>query len=455
MNAPFCHRFLHAAARPARVRAACSVRRILLACSTGIASVLLATPASAQQPPIDGVTIDGVYRRGDKVKVMVDFVKGTNGDSITEILSRDLRYSDRYDVLPAGAAPGLTGAMNYALFAQLGAQGVVEASVLPSGTLHIELHDVNRKLMMQKQDFLLPGQPTNKDWRLAVHGASDQIELWISGQRGIAQSRIAYVRDNRIWIVDSDGANAGPVNSRGILPSWTPNGRSLVYNVVGDDASPVMLMDVATGALKNLTNGRSTAAQDYAACVTYDGRTMLFTRNMPTGTDLYSMPLDGGTPQRLTSGRGKASQSPTPSPDGLRMAFSSDRAGKQDIYVADIDGSNVELLTHGGAGESNWRDNPDWSPDGRFVAYQSGVPPAFQIMTVNVRDQTTKFVTGDGKNIDPSWAPDSRHMVIASARNSLTQQLWVVDAQTGSARQLTRGSLPRMPSWSRRLTGTP
>ncbi len=429
--------------------------RILVA---GILSVMMlgVMAAGAQTtPPIDGVSIDFAYRGGAKVKLMVDFVKGTYGDSVTEILTRDLRYSDRYDMLPAGAAPGLSGAMNYALFAQLGAQGVIEASVLASGTLHVELHDVNKKLLMQKQDFLLPGLPGNKDWRMAVHGASDQIEQWITGQRGIAQSRIAYVRENRIWMVDSDGANAGPVNSRGLFPKWTPNGRAIVYNLVEADKSPIMLMDVATGAQKSLTNLRSSEAGDVAPVVTPDGRSVIFGRNSSSGNDLFSVPLAGGPVQRLTNGRGKSSSSPTVSPDGLRMAFSSDRAGMQNVYVSDIDGSNVEVLTQGGVGERNWRDGADWSPDGRFIAYQSGVNPSFQIMIVNVRDQTTKFVTGDGKNIEPSWAPDSRHLVVSSARNGLGQQLWVIDTQTGSARQLTRGSVPRAPAWSPRLTGTP
>lgn len=408
----------------------------------------------AQQPPIDGVRIDGRYRGGEKVKVMVDFVKGVGGDSITEILTRDLRYSDRFDVLPAGTSPGLTGPMNYALFTQLGAQGVVEATVSPSGSLHVELHDVNTKFLLQKGDFPLPGAPNRPDWRMAVHGVSDQIEMWISGQRGIAQSRIAYVRDGRIWMVDSDGANAAPVTPRGLSPKWAPNGRSIVYNINGDDSSPIMLMDVATGALKALTSGRSTAAQDYAPAVTYDGRTVLFSRILPGGTDIYSLSLSGGDPQRLTNSRGKASYAPTPSPDGTRIAFSSDRAGSNDIYVADADGSNPQVLTSGGFGERNWRDSPDWSPDGRFVAYQSGVAPSFQVMTVNVRDMTTKILTSEGKNTEPSWAPDSRHIVVASTRSG-SQQLWVIDAQSGASRQLTRGTLPRAPAWSPRLTGTP
>ncbi|MEO7996545.1 MAG: hypothetical protein ABI852_03825 [Gemmatimonadaceae bacterium] len=418
-----------------------------------VLSSAVATNAQTANPR-DGVSLDGVYRGGGKVKLMVDFVKGAAGDSVTEIITRDLRNSDRFEVLPSGSAPGLTGPINYPLFAQLGAQGVIEATVLPSGTLHVELYDVPRMFLLQKQDFLLSGAVLKADWRMGVHGVSDQIEQWITGERGIAQSRIAFVRDRRVWMVDSDGANAAPVTSVGLSPSWAPNGRTIVYNINAEDSSPIMLMDVATGALKALTSGRSTSAQDYAPAVTKDGRTVIFARILPGGTDLYSVPVTGGTPQRLTNGRGKASGSPSPSPDGLRMAFSSDRAGNQDVYVSDADGSNPELLTNGGVGERNWRDLPDWSPDGRLVAYQSGVAPSFQIMTINVRDQTTRFITSEGKNTEPSWAPDSRHLVVSSSRGG-SQQLWIIDSQSGTARQLTRGSLPRMPAWSPRLSGTP
>lgn len=443
--------------RHTNVGAATNIRaRRLLTTFAGALAFSVATVSTlhAQQPPIDGVRIDGKYRGGEKVKLMVDFVKGVGGDSVTEILTRDLRYSDRFDVLPAGSAPGQTGVLNYALFSQLGAQGLVEASVMPNGTLHVELHDVTTKFLLQKQDFPLPGAAGRPDWRMAVHGASDQIEQWITGQRGIAQSRIAYVRDGRIWMVDSDGANAAPVTPRGLSPKWAPNGRSIVYNIRADDASPIMLMDVATGAQKTLTSLRSSTGADFAPVVTSDGRNVIFARDAPTGTDLFRVPLAGGTAERLTNGRGKATVSPTVSPDGLRMSFSSDRAGAQEVYVSDIDGSNPEVLTSGGVGERNWRDSPDWSPDGRFVAYQAGVAPSFQVMTVNVRDMSTKILTSSGKNTEPSWAPDSRHLVVASTRSG-SQQLWVIDSQTGEARQLTRGTLPRAPAWSPRLTGTP
>jgi len=413
-----------------------------------------AVTASAQQtPPFQGVTLVGKYGGTEKLKIIVDPVKGANGDSIATILSRDLDFSDRFIVMSTSSAPVSNGPLNYALFSQLGVQGVVEASLTPSGWLHVELHDVNNKMLLQKGDFPLPGSALGKDWRMAMHGVSDSIEEWILGQRGIAQTKIAFHRDGRLWIVDSDGANVTAVAPKGMTPKWTPNGRALVYSILDGDASPIMLVDLATGAQKALTGGRSTQSQDFAPTVSPDGRDVFFARNTPSGSEIYRMPLTGGTATRLTATRGRDSGSPTVSPDGNRFAFASSRAGNNDVYVADADGTNVELLTPGGTGERQ-HDSPDWSPDGKMVAYQVGLGGSQQVMVIGVRDQTARIVTDAGRNDDPSWAPDSRHIVVTSTRAG-NAQLWVIDTQSGKARQLTRGSVARGSSWSPRLTGTP
>ena len=47
------------------------------------------------------------------------------------------------------------------------------------------------------------------------------------------------------------------------------------------------------------------------------------------------------------------------------------------------------------------------------------------------------MLTSEGRNEDPSWAPDGRHVVFTSTRSG-ARQLWVVDVESGRMRQLTR-----------------
>ena len=61
----------------------------------------------------------------------------------------------------------------------------------------------------------------------------------------------------------------------------------------------------------------------------------------------------------------------------------------------------AELLTPFAFGDQYYRSNPDWSPDGRSVAFQSQIAGQFQIMTISLRDRGVKQHTSESTNEDP------------------------------------------------------
>ncbi|MEP0547796.1 MAG: amidohydrolase family protein [Rhodothermales bacterium] len=79
--------------------------------------------------------------------------------------------------------------------------------------------------------------------------------------------------------------------------------------------------------------------------------------------DLYLLPIDGGTARRITSGPAFDIQ-PRFSPDGTEIAFTSDRAGGDNLWVADRDGENPRQVT-----EEDFRlvNGPAWTPDGSYL----------------------------------------------------------------------------------------
>ena len=115
----------------------------------------------------------------------------------------------------------------------------------------------------------------------------------------------------------------------------------------------------------------------------------------------------------------------------------------------DADGTNVQLLTPFVPGVRTYRTAPDWSPDGRAVAYeqQNG---DFQVWMINMRDKEPRRLTSEGENEGPSWAPDGRHLAISSTRGG-SKQIWVLDTESGRFRQLTRAPGARLSAWSPRL----
>lgn len=94
--------------------------------------------------------------------------------------------------------------------------------------------------------------------------------------------------------------------------------------------------------------------------VSPDGRTIAFSLL----GDIYTLPIGGGTPTRIAEGLAWEVQ-PRFSPDGRRIAFTSDRGGGDNIWIMNADGTDKRQLT-----KEDFRlvYQPAWSPDGQFIA---------------------------------------------------------------------------------------
>ena len=423
----------------------------------------VAVPLSAQDTT-KGVRIGLRYDPGSKPGVVVLPIPGNEGDSLEAILERDFDYSDRLAVIRLSPSDGvlLTGKtpegrpvpLNYPLFGQLGAAAIIQVTPIAGGGLHVTLHDVAAAKVASVDEFTLPQPAFGRTWRLAVHGVADAVHEWITGQRGFAQSRIAFVRGGVVHFVDSDGEQDQqiPVVSPAMSPSWHPSGNLVAYNTYGPE-SRIVIYDLRTGRARDLGAQRNTT--NVTPVFTPDGRSLAYSLSTENGADLYLVPLDGDAfPRRVTAGRGSMNVQPSYSPDGNRVAFMSDRTGHPEVYIMDADGTNPDIFTAFDFGDQNYRASPDWSPDGRQVTFQSRIDGRFQIFTMTLRDRQPRQLTSEGENEDPSWAPDGRHLVFSSTRSG-TRQLWILDTESGRLRQLTQAGGSRLPAWSPRLMARP
>jgi TolB protein len=427
-------------------------RALAVALALALPLALPLAASRAQDTTRREVRIGLTYQPGTRPGIAVLPILGMSGDSVRAILERDLDHSDRVEVLGRAAFEGTAGAAvraNYPLWRRLGAAAVIQGSMTPTG-VQVILHDVGAGRVLETRDFALAGAPASREWRMSVHGVSDEIERWITGRRGIAQTRILYVRAKQVYVIDADGAGATALTSgaTSLSPSWAPDGRRIAYSTLGSRGSEIHVMDLATGQSRAL--GGASGGLNITPEWSPDGRSIVFAQGRESGTDLMVADIAGGGARRLTVGRGTDNVSPTFSPDGRRIAFTSGRAGHPEVYSMDADGANVELLTPYQYGETSYRSSPAWSPDGRLVAFQARVDGRFQVMTIDLRDRSMRQLTSDGINEDPSWAPDGRHLVFTSDRTG-RKELWIVDIETGRTRQLTRSGGARLAAWSRIL----
>jgi len=93
--------------------------------------------------------------------------------------------------------------------------------------------------------------------------------------------------------------------------------------------------------------------------VSPDGKTIVF----DLLGDIYTIPIGGGSANRITSGSGFDGQ-PRFSPDGKSIVFVSDRSGSENLYLVDPDGQHLRPMTRG---PNQAYVSPAWTPDGQYV----------------------------------------------------------------------------------------
>jgi len=145
--------------------------------------------------------------------------------------------------------------------------------------------------------------------------------------------------------------------------------------------------------------------------VSPDGKTIAFDML----GDIYTMPIEGGKATAIATGMAWDIQ-PRFSPDGSRIAFTSDRGGADNIWTMDTDGSDAKQVT-----KEKFRllNNPTWSPDGRFIAARKHFTTSRSLGTGEIWLYHTsggggvKLVKRPGESFqkelgEPMFAPDGK-----------------------------------------------
>ena len=287
--------------------------------------------------------------------------------------------------------------------------------------------------------------------RWAIHGVSDAVEEWMTGHRGIAQSRVAYVSNGVIRVVDFDGANDHPVTridkegDKAMSPAWRRDGTAIVYSEMSDAGTQIALVNLVTG--KTRTLAATPRGLNITPIFSSDDKSVIYANGSDFHTGLVSVQLDAATTARpLPVNRAFDVDEPILSPDGTRIAYVSSRPKTPQIYSANLDGTDERVEAPAPPKTRVYHTSPDWSPDGRMIAYQQQNGD-FQVWVVNRDNHNVRRLTSVGENEDPSWAPDARHIALTSNRGG-AKAIWVLDIQTGRFRQLTAAGDARLAAWS-------
>ena len=285
--------------------------------------------------------------------------------------------------------------------------------------------------------------------RSAVHVAVDNIIQRLTGETGIASTKIAYMLDHlngrkEIYICDYDGSRIYQLTSDhsvALGPDWAPDAKSLLYTSFKDQFSRIYIQYVHEGKRARLA---SYPGLNASAKFSPKGDRLALVLSKDGNPEVYLSDLQGKNLERLTNRKG-VDTSPAWSPDGSRIAFVSDRRGRPHIYIINLKDGSVEALTRSG----RYNVSPDWSPKGDKIAFCSDMDGTFRIYVADLIKGNMYTVSPEGVHAEePDWAPDNRHLVY-SGKTKGVFSLYVVNTVTGEVRLLlTSGGSYLTPAWS-------
>ena len=176
-----------------------------------------------------------------------------------------------------------------------------------------------------------------------------------------------------------------------------------------------------------------------------DGSKIAFSSFRDQDDEIYVMNADGTAQTRITNSA-LSDTSPTWSPNGQKIAFTRDDGSfNLDIYVMNSDGSGQTPLTT----DLQIDTGAAWSPNGLRIAFTSTRDGDSEIFVMNAdgasqTNLTANTVTDSG----PDWSPDGQKIAFSSRRDG-NAEIYVMNADgTGAARLTTNAASESSPAWS-------
>jgi Tol biopolymer transport system component len=171
-----------------------------------------------------------------------------------------------------------------------------------------------------------------------------------------------------VWLADVERGVLSRLTNRpqtDFLPVWSPDGRRLAFD---SDDRAFTLYTVPTDGSAAPERLIETPRDNLVGSWSPDGRTIAYTETVMDGSNDIRL-LDVASPgsSRPFFSSPASESSPRISPDGHRIAFTSDESGRVEVYVAAFDGTGGKTRVSTGGGNE-----PRWAPDGSVLFYRSG-----------------------------------------------------------------------------------
>jgi TolB protein len=309
--------------------------------------------------------------------------------------------------------------------------------------LHHNLYEVKSKKVILSKNY----KGTPAAFPNMAHTLTDELILYLTGQKGLTLTKIAFVSDRtghkELFLMDADGSGQQTLTvhkSISFSPAWSPDGTTLYYASYLYGSPTILALDWHAGKVRKLGIALPTAT---SPAPSPDGAALAFAGADATGnTDVYRYSFSSGTVDRLTFSRSIDTDARY-TPVGDSVIFTSDRLGSPQIFLMDSSGLDARRLTLDG----NYNAEASMAPDGKLFVYASKEGNEFQIYLQDVLSGARVRLTKQGSNESPSFSPNGKKIIFTSSRTGKFQ-IYTMDLNGNSVTQLTTEGNNTQPAWS-------
>jgi TolB protein len=438
---------------------------LLLLAAFGVA--LLAAPARLGSQGVEvflNVTQGGSKKLGIAIPEFTRLTsapdEGNFARGVPEIIGNDLRFSALFAVANTPALPTAADAIKqeFGRLQQAGAHAAMHGLMRVDGqrlTIEFRLYDLTNpefRLIASKMFWVEP----LADHRRLAHRIADEVVHQFTGERGIAETKIAYVShagpNKELVMIDYDGFNQAPLTnlrSTSLSPAWSPTDSSVAFTSFFK-GYPYLFRIFPFNARRRGQEPELMSAWpgiNTSPAWAPDGRVLALTLSKGGNPDIYALRVGTSDFRQLTNSRGIETD-PSWSPTGREIAFTSDRSGSPQIWVMSAEGTNARRLSVGGSYDTQ----PRWSPRGDTILFTRRTSGGFDLWAISPDGSNARALTqGNGSNEAASWAPNGRHVVFSSSRGGGRTQLYTMLADGTEQQPLTRDrGEASSPTWSPR-----
>jgi Tol biopolymer transport system component len=292
----------------------------------------------------------------------------------------------------------------------------------------------------------------------SLDGSMDKLLIKMSSNMAYYNGYLLYVRQRSVVAQPFDlstlelSGDASPVaekiefsgdKSRGIF-SISNNG-VLTYQTSGNNARVLSMVDRSGRKLDDIGD-RQIA---YGARLSRDGTKVVLDSNDPESNvpDIWIYDMTRKINSRFTFDQSGEWQ-PICSPDGKSIVYCSDKQGSGDIYMKNANGTEAEQLLFK---DPTPKQVTDWSPDGRYVLYQSFAPVSYWDLWVFPIEGDRKpfvFLQSKFEEVNARFSPDGRWVTYQSDESG-KQEIYVRPFPSGEGKWQISSSGGESPLWSR------